>query len=149
GGPVRGRGLPGAPRGGAGPQGGGPGQRSRVRRRGVLARIAPAPWLAPGVISPALQEERLPHGKPVFRLEKLHQRPLHLPIPKPFSNIDFLLGEWVQASPVKCCGDDLLREYCIHGRINNGILLPILTKTPSQESPRETYPVREEMRTTS
>src|SRR5205823_7990118 len=53
----------------------------------------------------ACLDECLPHGKPVFRLEKLHQRTLHLPVPKSLGNIDFLLGERVDSRVVKCRGD--------------------------------------------
>src|SRR5271166_3332173 len=41
-------------------------------------------------ILPTGLDECLPHSKPVFRLEKLHQRPLHLSVPKSFGDIDFL-----------------------------------------------------------
>jgi hypothetical protein len=56
------------------------------------------------VLPPGLNE-CLPHGKPIIRLKKLHQRPLHLTVPKSLGYIDLLLGERVDACVVKCCGD--------------------------------------------
>jgi hypothetical protein len=53
---------------------------------------------APDQLRPAGLDQGFPHGEIVFGLEELHQRALHLPIPKPFRYIDFLLGE--RAHPV-------------------------------------------------
>lgn len=58
------------------------------------------------ILSPRL-EDCLAHGKPVFRFEKLHQRPLHLFVPKPLGNIYLLLRERIDPSVVPARGDVL------------------------------------------
>ena len=62
-------------------------------------------------------DRSLPHRKPVRRLEKLHQRPLHLAISEPFGDVDFLLCKRVHTRVVNCCGD-------VRGHPDEGMAAP-------------------------
>src|SRR5262249_15541942 len=73
---------------------------SSARLEGFLLRVGRDQAIAARAdeVLPARLDQGFPHGKPVFRFEKPHQGALHLPIPKPFRNIDFLSREGIPAS---------------------------------------------------
>src|SRR5271166_6160980 len=56
-------------------------------------------------VSPPRLEQSLPHHEIVFRLEELHQRPLHLPVPQASCDVNLFSRKGIDTRIVKCRGD--------------------------------------------
>src|SRR5271166_4724182 len=56
-------------------------------------------------VSPPRLEQSLPHDEVVLRLEELHQRPLHLPVPQASCDVNLFSRKGIDTRIVKCRGD--------------------------------------------
>ena len=79
-------------------------------------------------------EQCLPHHEVVLRLEELHQRPLHLPVPQDSSEVNLFISEWIEIGVIHSRGDVMGRlrkdRYTRRSRRVKDVQPQIGSKTP-------------------